>query len=85
MRTLSIHYSEIIPVIMNITPESFEDEAKMAMVVKLYEMGRLTSGQAASLAGISRVSFLLHCQRFNSYSVIWDQTEIEEEFRDFGK
>jgi len=70
---------------MNITPESFEDEAKMAMVVKLYEMGRLTSGQAASLAGISRASFLLNCQRFGAYSVIWDQTEIEEEFRDFGK
>ena len=48
----------------------------MALAVKLYEMGRLTSGQAASLAGISRVAFLLS----GSASVEWDQEELEAEF-----
>ena len=52
----------------------------MALAVKLYEMGRLTSGQAASLAGISRVAFLLSCKRYGSASVEWDQEELEAEF-----
>lgn len=30
----------------------------MAMAVKLYEMKRLSSGMAATLAGVSRVAFL---------------------------
>jgi len=50
------------------------------MAVKLYEMGRLTSGQAAALAGISRVSFLLSCHRYGAATVAWDQEELEDEF-----
>ncbi len=52
----------------------------MAMAVKLFEMGKLTSGQAAKLAGISRVQFLMDCARFGVPSVTWDKDEIEAEF-----
>jgi len=45
-------------------------------------LGRLTSGQAAELAGISRVAFLLNCKRYGAATVDWDQTEIAEEFKD---
>ena len=64
--------------------EQFESEAKMAMAVKLFEIGRLTSGQAASLAGMPRVTFLLNCQRFGATSVEWaDPQELEHEFKDY--
>lgn len=52
------------------------------MAVKLYEMGRLTSGQAARLAGVSRVTFLLDCRRYGAASVEWDRPEIDAEFAD---
>ena len=81
MRTLTIAYPEAIPAVINLTPESFEKEARLAMAMKLYEMGHLTSGQAADLAGIPRVTFLLSCQRFGKYSVMWDQAELEAEFQ----
>lgn len=71
MKKLLIEYPESIPAILNLSPDNFEQEAKMALAVKLYEMGRLTSGQAASLAGISRVAFLLSCKRYGSASVEW--------------
>ena len=45
-------------------------------------MGRLTSGQAARLARVSRVAFLLDCRRYGAASVEWDQTEIDAEFAD---
>jgi len=41
------------------TPAEFEREARLAMAVKLFEMKRLSSGQAALLAGIDRTTFLL--------------------------
>ena len=79
MRTLSVEYPETLPAMSNLSPESFEAEARLAMAMKLYEIGRLTSGQAALLAGIPRISFLLSCQRFGTYSVDWDETELEAE------
>ncbi|WP_435548591.1 UPF0175 family protein [Desulfobacterium sp. N47] len=85
MRTIEIKYPETIPAILNLSPDKFEQEAKFALAVKLYEMGRLTSGQAAQLAEVSRVIFLLDCRRYGAASVDWDYDEIDAEFSDMNK
>jgi hypothetical protein len=41
------------------TPVEFEVEARLLLAVKLYEMGRVSTGRAAELAGMGRVGFLL--------------------------
>jgi predicted HTH domain antitoxin len=35
-----------------------EEEVKTAAIVKLYELGKISSGKAAKLLGISRIEFL---------------------------
>ena len=55
--------------------------ARMAAAVKLFEMGRLTSGQAAQLAGIPRVTFLLSCPQWGVPAVAWDVDEVAAEFK----
>ena len=80
MRTLSIDYHEAMLSAMNLSPESFEREARVALAVKLYELGRLTSGQAARLAGLPRVQFLLSSHSYGAASVLWDQDEVDAEF-----
>ena len=82
MKVIEIPYSEALPASLNLSFEDFEHEAKMALAAKLFELGRLTSGQASHLAGVSRVTFLLACQRFGVPGVAWDRDEIEAEFRD---
>ena len=54
------------------------------LAVKLFELGRLTSGQAAQLAEISRFAFLLSCRRYGAPSVQWDDEELEAEFGDMS-
>ncbi len=84
MKTLCIEYPESIPATLNMSPDSFEEEARIALAVKLFEMGRVTSGQAAALAGISRVAFIISCERYGTPSVTWDNEELEAEFRELG-
>lgn len=61
---LTIDYPETLPDALQQTPEQFEQEAKMAMAVKLFEMKRLSSGMAAALVGMDRVTFLLNLHRY---------------------
>lgn len=59
MHKLTVEYPETLPDAVGSTSEQFEQEAKWAMAVKLFEMKRLSSGMAAALVGVDRVTFLL--------------------------
>ena len=80
MKTAKFSYPESLPALANLSPDAFEAEARMAMATKLYELGRLTSGQAALMAGVSRVDFLLSCRQYGVASVSWDEEEMGREF-----
>ena len=50
------------------------------MAIKLFEMKRLSSGMAASLAGIDRVSFLLKLSEYNVNMLDYEADELESDF-----
>jgi predicted HTH domain antitoxin len=66
---------------MGSSAEAFEQETRMTAAVKLFEMGRLITGQAAQLAGIRRVTFLLSCAKWGAPAVAWDADELAAEFK----
>ena len=58
---------------------SFAKEICMLAAVKLYEMGRLSSGRASELAGVSRVEFLLNLKRYQVFPLSSELDDLEKE------
>ena len=58
MHTITLTIPDETLQALQITPDQMSQEMLMIVAVKLYELGRLSSGAAANLAGISRTVFL---------------------------
>jgi len=76
LKQISIQYPPAWLDALQLSQQTFEEEAKMAMAAKLFEMKRLSSGMAAKLVGIPRVTFLLNLQRFNVSMIDLDEEEL---------
>ena len=58
-RTLTIDYSDEVLLALRCSPEQFSEEAKLLVAVKLYELGRSSSGVSAKLADIPKPLLLM--------------------------
>ena len=81
MNVLTIEYPESLPDTLRLTVAEFEREAKFAMAAKLFDSGRLTSGQAAELAGVPRVEFLNEVGRWGVGTIQSSIAELDVEIQ----
>ncbi|WP_322510465.1 UPF0175 family protein [Chloroflexus sp.] len=58
--------------------ETFAREIRLLAAVKLYELGRLSSGRAAELAGMARVEFLLNLERYKVFPLAAELEDLEQ-------
>lgn len=58
---------------------SFARELRVLAAVKLYELGRLSSGRASELAGMSRVEFLLVLGRYKVFPLQAELNDLEQQ------
>ena len=79
MKTMSISYPDSLPEALHLSSGEFEREARMAMAVKLFDAGRLSSGQAADLAGLPRVHFLYELARWGVSTMQVEAAELEND------
>ena len=79
MHTVTFDYPDEILHSLNLSPDTFAQELRMAAAAKLYEIGRLSSGRAAVLAGIPRVTFLRRLSEFGVAAIDLSADELEHD------
>src|SRR5262245_11753337 len=75
IRQLTVNVPEGVLLAEKTDETSFARELTTLAAVKLYELGRLSSGRAAELAGMTRIQFLMELGR---YKVFPFQAELED-------
>jgi len=80
--TLTIEYGDDVLFSVGLPREEFAEEARFLLAAKLYDLGKLTSGQAAALCEKGRVDFLLSLLRVgvSISNLRQEDAEVEIEF-----
>ena len=74
MNQISVSYPDTLAFSLKMQKKEFEREIKTASLVKFYELGKVSSGLAAKILGISRIDFL---DRLAFYGVSAFADELE--------
>ena len=78
---LTIPYPDSLPDALRTSREDFERELRLTLALRMFELGRVTSGQAAEMAGIGRVEFLLAAGRQKIEAMMPAADELAEDAR----
>ena len=64
------------------TPEEIQQQISLMAALKMFELGKLSSGSAAELAGLSRADFFEACARYKVSVFNYPDDEVECEIRE---
>ena len=81
MKSLSLPYPDDLESAVQLTPEELSAQIRLMAALKMFELGKLSSGKAAELAGLSRVEFLDMCGRYHVQVFNYKSNELEGELR----
>ncbi|MDD2631630.1 MAG: UPF0175 family protein [Bacteroidales bacterium] len=77
---INIEYPQSLANTLRLSGKDFESEMKTSSLVKLYELGKVSSGVAARVLGISRLDFLELLARYKvSILVEFDTDDLKED------
>lgn len=79
IKKATISYPSGVPQTLKMSDSEFVDELQFLAAAKLFELGRLTSGRAARLAGMERVEFIQRLGQIGVPAINLRDEEIEAE------
>jgi predicted HTH domain antitoxin len=81
MRQIVLEVPEASLLALKVSSEDIGEALLMAAAVKLFELGRLSSGAAAQLAGVPRVVFLSRLADYGVDTFRLTEAELQRETR----
>jgi len=81
MQQITLEYPEDLAAAVQTTPEELQAQIRLMAALKMFELGKLSSGKAAELAGMSRVEFFEACGRYHVSVFNYPPEELEAEIQ----
>ena len=81
MRQITVEIPEEALLGLKVPLEKAGGQVRLAAAMKLYELGQLSSGAAARLAGVPRVVFLTQLADYNINTFELSEEQLERETR----
>jgi predicted HTH domain antitoxin len=81
MQQITLEYPDDLASAVQTTPEELQAQIRLMAALKMFELGKLSSGRAAELAGISRVEFFEACGRYRVSLFNYSPEELESEIQ----
>ena len=81
MGQVTIPYPAGLEESVQTTPGEVEQQIRLMAALKMFELGKLSSGRAAELAGLSRIGFFDACARYKVSAFNYTADELEAEIR----
>lgn len=81
MSELTLKYPDNFEIAVQTTAEELEAQIRLMAALKMFELGKLSSGKAAELANIPRVEFFEICGRYRVSIFNYPYEEIEAELK----
>lgn len=82
MQTISLEIPATTLAALGESPDEFVSEMRIAAAVKWYELGKLSQGKAAEVAGLSRSAFIEALSRFRVSPIQITADELQKELTD---
>lgn len=79
MVTLSINIPDSLFISMGGSLQEVTLETQFLLAMKLFEMGRISSGQASVMCGMDRISFIIKAGKARIPVVDLDESELQAE------
>ena len=81
MQRVIVEYPDNLALAVQTTPEELQAQIRLMAALKMFELGKLSSGKAAELAGLSRVEFFEMCGRYRVSLFNYSPEELEAEMQ----
>ena len=81
MKTVAILVPDEVAELLAQDEANLQQELRLLLAVKLYELGRLSAGAAAQMAGLSRPEFLARLAAHHVSPINLDEEAIEQEMK----
>jgi hypothetical protein len=80
-KPVAVEFPKELSGLLRMTEEQFAAEVRFLAAAKFYELGELSSGKAAAMAGLGRVAFLHKLGEYGFCAVNLDDEQIYAELR----